>query len=156
MPFATTKDNVRLHYEEAGSGTPMLFAHEFSGDNRAGIERTLHRISCIREASEYMSDFEKVAAIDEIPAGGRKSIIVDDRPALLVRIENGYYAFEDVCTHDGGPLGEGEVVGDTVECPRHGARFDVRTGRVRALPAVVPIKTYPLEVEGDDVRVKVN
>jgi len=103
-----------------------------------------------------MADFVRVAAVADIPAGEVRTFTIDGTSVAVANVGGQLFALADLCTHDGGPLGEGEVVGDTVECPRHGARFDVRTGRVRALPAVVPIKTYPLEVEGDDVRVKVN
>ena len=74
-----------------------------------------------------MAEFEKVAGGDEVPPGGRKSIIVDELPALLIRIGDGYYAIEDVCTHDGQPLTEGLIDGIEITCPRHGARFDVTT-----------------------------
>jgi len=103
-----------------------------------------------------MADFVRVASVADIPAGEVRTFAIDGTSVAVANVGGQLFALADLCTHDGGPLGEGEVVGDTVECPRHGARFDVRTGRVRALPAVVPIKTYPLEVEGDDVRVKVN
>jgi 3-phenylpropionate/trans-cinnamate dioxygenase ferredoxin subunit len=60
-----------------------------------------------------------------------------------------------VCTHDGGPLDQGELDGELVECPRHGALFDVTTGQPRTLPATRPVKTYAVTVEGDDVRVEI-
>ncbi|HEU5478532.1 MAG TPA: Rieske 2Fe-2S domain-containing protein, partial [Candidatus Tumulicola sp.] len=63
------------------------------------------------------------------------------------------YAIEDVCTHDGGPLDQGTLEGACVVCPRHGATFDVRTGEALTLPAVVPLMTFALDVEGDDVYV---
>ena len=67
-----------------------------------------------------------------------------------------YYCIDDVCTHDGGPLGEGELIEDQIECPRHGALFDVKSGRAVTLPAVVPVDTYPVRVEGGEVQVKVD
>ncbi|MDA1014045.1 MAG: Rieske 2Fe-2S domain-containing protein, partial [Planctomycetota bacterium] len=72
-----------------------------------------------------MAEFEQVASIDEIEPGGRKSILVDDFPVLLVRIGDKFYAFDDVCTHDGQPMTEGPLNGTEITCPRHGARFDV-------------------------------
>lgn len=72
---------------------------------------------------------------------------------LLCNVDGNLYAIEDVCTHDGGPLDQGTLEGACVVCPRHGATFDVRTGAVVALPAVVPLMTFALEVEGDDVYV---
>ena len=73
----------------------------------------------------------------------------------LCNAEGQIYAIDDVCTHDGGSLDQGELEGFTIECPRHGARFDVRTGRVVALPAIIPVDTFPVKVEGDDVLVDV-
>src|SRR3970282_267840 len=62
-------------------------------------------------------------------------------------------AIEDVCTHDGGDLGDGELDGDAVECPRHGGRFAFSPGGVAAPPPVVPVKAYPVHIEGDEIVV---
>ncbi len=101
-----------------------------------------------------MSEFEKVATLGEIPAGGRKSIVFDDRAVLLVRIGTEVYAFEDVCSHDGQPLTDGRLVDTAIECPRHGARFDVKTGRPLCMPAVEPIAVYAVEVRGNDIYLR--
>jgi 3-phenylpropionate/trans-cinnamate dioxygenase ferredoxin subunit len=101
-----------------------------------------------------MSDYEPVAKVSEIPAGGRKSLVFDDRAVLVFRIGDDFYAVEDVCSHDGQPLTEGPLDGHAVECPRHGARFDVRTGRPLCMPAVEPIATYEVQVRGDDVLLR--
>jgi 3-phenylpropionate/trans-cinnamate dioxygenase ferredoxin component len=98
-----------------------------------------------------MSDFQKVAVIDEIPPGGRKSLVFDDRAVLLIRIGDDFYAVEDVCSHDGQPLTEGPLEGTAIECPRHGARFDVRTGRPLCMPAVEPIATLEVKVENGNI-----
>jgi 3-phenylpropionate/trans-cinnamate dioxygenase ferredoxin component len=74
---------------------------------------------------------------------------------LLCNVGGKIYAIEDVCTHDGGPLEQGTLEGETIVCPRHGATFDVRTGDVITLPAVVPLMTFDLSVEGDDIFVDV-
>jgi 3-phenylpropionate/trans-cinnamate dioxygenase ferredoxin subunit len=103
-----------------------------------------------------MAEFEKVAGVDEVPSGGRKSIIVDELPALLIRIGGDYYAIEDVCTHDGQPLTEGPIDGIEIACPRHGARFDVTTGRAMCMPATEPIAVYEVEVRDDGVYVNPN
>jgi 3-phenylpropionate/trans-cinnamate dioxygenase ferredoxin subunit len=95
-----------------------------------------------------MSDFQKVADVDEIPPGGRKSLVFDERAVLLFRIGDDFYAVEDVCSHDGQPLTEGLLEGTAIECPRHGARFDVRTGRPLCMPAVEPIAVFEVRVEG--------
>ena len=73
----------------------------------------------------------------------------------LCNVNGRFYAIDDVCTHDGGSLDQGELQDNLVECPRHGAKFDVTTGRPVVLPAVRPVKTYPVEVDGDEVKVTV-
>jgi 3-phenylpropionate/trans-cinnamate dioxygenase ferredoxin subunit len=98
-----------------------------------------------------MSEYDKVATLDEIPAGGRKSLVFDDRAVLLLRVGDEFFAVEDVCSHDGQPLTDGPLEGTAIECPRHGARFDVRTGRPLCMPAVEPIATYEVKVIGNDI-----
>lgn len=78
-----------------------------------------------------------------------------ERRVLVCRIGGAYCAIDDVCTHDGGPLGEGVLLGDEIECPRHGARFNICTGRVTRMPAVRPVKAYPIEVENDGLYVEI-
>ena len=98
-----------------------------------------------------MSEFEEIATFDELPPGGRKSVIIDEVPALLLRIGETYYAIEDVCTHDGQPLTNGPLVGCEITCPRHGARFDVRTGKALCMPATEPVQTFEIEIRGNRV-----
>jgi 3-phenylpropionate/trans-cinnamate dioxygenase ferredoxin subunit len=98
-----------------------------------------------------MSELQKVATLDEIPPGGRKSLVFDDRAVLLLRVGDEFFAVEDVCSHDGQPLTDGPLEGTAIECPRHGARFDVRTGRPLCMPAVEPIATYEVKVVGNDI-----
>ena len=83
-----------------------------------------------------MSAFVKVATVGELPDGSKKLVEIDGRPIALFHINGVFYAVDDVCTHDGGPLAEGEVTGFEIECPRHGARFDLRTGKPACMPAV--------------------
>jgi 3-phenylpropionate/trans-cinnamate dioxygenase ferredoxin subunit len=99
--------------------------------------------------------FETVAKVGETEAGTISVHEVGGVRIALCNVDGTYYAIDDVCTHDGGPLDQGELEGNLVECPRHGARFDVTNGRPVVLPAVRPVKTYPVEVVGDDVRVDV-
>jgi 3-phenylpropionate/trans-cinnamate dioxygenase ferredoxin subunit len=98
-----------------------------------------------------MAEFELVATVDEIPPGGRKSLVYDDRAVLLIRIGDEYFAVEDVCSHDGQPLTDGKLSGTTIECPRHAARFDLCTGRPLCMPAVEPIATFAVRVEGNTI-----
>ncbi len=94
-----------------------------------------------------------VAKIGELTPGTTKKVEVDGVPVLLCNVGGTVYAVEDVCTHDGGPLDEGELDGCRVMCPRHGALFDVTTGAALTLPAVIPLQTYGVRVEGDEVFV---
>lgn len=100
-----------------------------------------------------MSGFEKVASATEVPPNGRKSIIVDDVPALLVRVGNDFFAIEDVCSHDGQPLTDGPVADGAITCPRHGARFDLKTGNALCMPATRAIPTFAVQVRDDEVFV---
>lgn len=98
-----------------------------------------------------MSAFELVAATTEIPPGGRKSVVVDDVPALLLRVGDDYYCIEDTCTHDGQAMTDGELHGCEITCPRHGARFDIRTGKALCMPATEPVATFEVEVRADGI-----
>ncbi|MBI5631356.1 MAG: non-heme iron oxygenase ferredoxin subunit [Elusimicrobia bacterium] len=98
--------------------------------------------------------FAKVASVSDIPAGSMRVVEAGRLRIALCNVEGRFYAVEDVCTHDDGPLGEGTLRGCEVECPRHGARFDVRTGAVTRMPAVVPVRTFPVRVEGEDILVE--
>ncbi len=98
----------------------------------------------------------KVATLEEIPAGRAIIREVDGQSLALARVGDAVYCIDNVCTHDGGPLGEGELLGTSLECPRHGARFDITSGRALSLPAVVPVKSYPVTVEGEAVLVELD
>lgn len=98
---------------------------------------------------------ETIAKVSDTPPGTISVHEVGDLRIALCNVNGRFYAIDDVCTHDGGPLDQGELDGELVECPRHGARFDVTTGRPMTLPAVRPVKTYPVTVDGDDVRVEI-
>lgn len=97
----------------------------------------------------------RVAKVSEIPPGTTRQVAADSCEMLLCNVNGNIYAIEDVCTHDGGPLEQGTLEGETIVCPRHGATFDVRTGDVITLPAVVPLMTFDVSVEGDDIFVDV-
>ena len=102
-----------------------------------------------------MANFVTAAKTSDIEPGTVQVVEVNGARIALCNVDGSFYAIDDVCTHDGGPLDQGELEGDQIECPRHGALFDVKTGRALTLPAVVPVKTYPVQVEGDDVKVSV-
>jgi 3-phenylpropionate/trans-cinnamate dioxygenase ferredoxin subunit len=75
---------------------------------------------------------------------------------VLCNVNGEYCAIEDVCTHDGAPLGNGRLRGEEIACPRHGARFNVKTGAALSMPAVVPVDTYPVKVEGNSILIEVD
>jgi 3-phenylpropionate/trans-cinnamate dioxygenase ferredoxin component len=98
-------------------------------------------------------EYIEVAPIGELPAGSRLFIELDGKPIVLFNVSNKIYAIGDVCTHDDGPLGEGEIDGYEVICPRHGARFDLRDGKAVALPAVVDTAWYPTRVRDGIIEI---
>jgi nitrite reductase/ring-hydroxylating ferredoxin subunit len=100
--------------------------------------------------------FVKAAKASDIPQGRVKVVEVGDEDVALCNVQGEILAVANVCTHDDGPLGEGYLLDDEIECPRHGARFCVRDGAVRTLPAIIPIPTFEVKVEGDDVWVDVD
>lgn len=101
-----------------------------------------------------MSDFHRVASVAELPDPGKTVVEVEDQLVALIRVNGQFFAIDDVCTHDGGPLAEGELCGYEIACPRHGAKFDVRDGRALTLPATRPTKAHEVKVEGNDVFVR--
>ncbi len=100
-------------------------------------------------------EFVSIAPVEDLPDGERLFIEVNERPIVLFNIAGEYYAIDDVCTHDDGPLGEGDVEGHEIICPRHGARFDLRTGEALTLPAVVDIAAYPVRVREGMIEIGV-
>ena len=98
----------------------------------------------------------RVATRRQVPAGQVQAVHAGARRLALCHVDGVFYAVDDLCTHDDGPLADGTLVGRELECPRHGARFDVQTGAVTCLPAVLPIRSYPVKVDGDDVFVDVS
>ncbi len=100
-----------------------------------------------------MSSYVTVAKVGDVKNGQVKTFAVNGRHLALANVEGTFFATQDLCTHDGGPLGEGELIDYEIECPRHGGRFDIRTGEVTALPPMFPIKTFPVRVVGDEIQV---
>lgn len=101
-----------------------------------------------------MPGFERVAAASEIPSGGRMSILIDDLPALLIRLGDDFFAVEDVCSHDGQPLTNGPIDNCSITCPRHGAKFDLRTGNPLCMPAIEKISTFEVQVRDGEIYVR--
>ena len=100
--------------------------------------------------------FVTAAKTSEIPSGEVRAVDVGGKRVLVCHTADGkFYAVDDTCTHDDGPLGDGCLDGTEIECPRHGARFDVTTGKVICLPAAVGITSYPVRVDGEDIKVQI-
>jgi len=93
----------------------------------------------------------KVGKVSEIGLGERKIVEIDGTFIAIFNVGGTFYAIEDVCSHDDGPVAEGELDGFEIECPRHGARFDIRDGRVLRFPAIMPIRSFKVAAEGDDL-----
>jgi len=96
----------------------------------------------------------RVGEQGDFPSGQVRVVDADGERVAVANVDGTLYAFEDRCTHDDGPLGEGQLEGCQVICPRHGARFDVRTGAVLRMPAVAPIGTYPLRLVDGGVEIE--
>ena len=98
---------------------------------------------------------QTVARLDEIEPGTARVVEVAGQSIALCRTEDGsLYAIENRCTHDDGPLGEGELEGDRIECPRHGALFDVTNGRAVTLPAIGKVKCFAVSVSDGDIEIE--
>ncbi len=100
-----------------------------------------------------MTTWQNVAKAADIPPERVAVFEIGDHEVAVCNVDGEFYAIDDLCTHDGGSLDQGELDGAEIECPRHGARFDVRTGAVRQLPAYQPIETHPVRLEGETVQV---
>ncbi len=103
-----------------------------------------------------MPNWQTLARTTDIPPGRVGVFEVGDRRVALCNVNGDFFAIDDVCTHDGGALDQGELDGVEIECPRHGARFDVRTGKVTRLPAIDPVDSFPVRIEDDAIQVDVD
>ena len=98
-------------------------------------------------------NFLEIAPTGELPVGERLFIEVEGRSIVIFNLAGKFYAIGDVCSHDNGPVGDGEIEENEIICPRHGARFDIRTVKATSLPAVVDIPSYPVRVMGDMIEI---
>ena len=105
-----------------------------------------------------MSEYVPVANVSEIPDPGSLLVEVDERLVALIHAAGHFYALDDVCTHDGGPLSEGPIdsLGRTIACPRHGAKFDLSSGAALTMPATKPTVAHDVKVEGEQVFVRLS
>ena len=101
-----------------------------------------------------MSDFIRVIDVGEVPDPGKTLVEVEGEMIALFHVEGRWHAIDDVCTHDGGPLADGELRDHKIACPRHGAKFDIRTGAALTMPAVRPTRAHDTKVEAGGVWVR--
>jgi 3-phenylpropionate/trans-cinnamate dioxygenase ferredoxin component len=101
-----------------------------------------------------MSDFVKAIPTSALPNLGKELLEIGDRMVVLIHVGGQYFCLDDVCTHDGGPLSDGRLDDHTIACPRHGAKFDICTGKALTMPATEPTVAHEVKVEGGWVWVK--
>jgi 3-phenylpropionate/trans-cinnamate dioxygenase ferredoxin subunit len=108
------------------------------------------------ELGSFMSDWITVAKVGELVPGSHRVVDADGTRVVVFNLGGEYYAIEDVCTHDGGQLTGGVIEGEQIVCPRHGARFCIRTGEALTAPAYEPVATLPVRVENGVIQVRDN
>jgi 3-phenylpropionate/trans-cinnamate dioxygenase ferredoxin subunit len=101
-------------------------------------------------------EFIPIADIEEIPNGQRVFVDIDEFSIVVFNIAGNFFAIADICSHDDGPVGDGELESEfEISCPRHGGRFDIRTGQAISLPAIVDIPAYPVRIKDGRIEVGV-
>jgi nitrite reductase/ring-hydroxylating ferredoxin subunit len=106
------------------------------------------------KADEYMAEFVKVASVSELTPGSAKVVEIRGKTIALFNVEGKIYATDNTCLHQGGPLGEGQLVGEVVICPWHQWEYNVRTGET-VEDSSLKVATYPVQVEGTEIKVAV-
>ena len=106
-----------------------------------------------KTADESKIEFVEIAPASELPNGERLFVEIEGKPLVIFNMAGQFFSIGDVCSHDDGPVGEGDIEGDNIVCPRHGAEFDIRTGKAVQLPAVVDIPAYPVRVVDGMIQV---
>ncbi len=102
-----------------------------------------------------MENYKRIASVTGIKDGEARKIEVDNKSIALFMIEGEYFATDDTCTHEKASLSGGEIDGDTITCPQHGARLNIKTGQAMTLPAMFPVKTYQIKVNGNDIMINI-
>ncbi len=98
-----------------------------------------------------MATFHEAARVEEIPPGKAKVVQLQGKKIAIFNVDGQFYAIDDTCTHEDASLAEGELDGTVVECPKHGARFDLKTGKNLSLPAVFPVNAYQIKIENNTI-----
>src|SRR4051794_36964737 len=101
-----------------------------------------------------MSEFVPAAKTSDLSDPGQILVEVEDRIVVLFKVGGEYFCIDDVCTHDGGPLSEGKLEDHAIACPRHGAKFDICTGKALTMPATVDTAAHEVKIEGDDILIR--
>ncbi len=101
-----------------------------------------------------MSEWVDVASADRLGEGDHIVTDIDGTEVAVFKIEGQFFAIEDVCSHDGAEIASGEIDGDEIICPRHGARFCIKTGAVKCAPAYEDIETFPVQIENGRIQVR--
>jgi 3-phenylpropionate/trans-cinnamate dioxygenase ferredoxin subunit len=102
----------------------------------------------------HMAEFVVAARVGQLQDPGKMLVEVDGRMVVLFLVQGRYSCIDDVCTHDGGPLGDGQLCGTSIACPRHGARFDICSGRPLSMPATEATLVHEVKVAGDQILVR--
>lgn len=102
-----------------------------------------------------MAEYVKVATTDDVTPGQPRLVEVNGRRVVLFNLDGAFYAIDDFCSHRGAPLSEGEVMGKDVQCPWHGALFDITTGEASGPPADAGVETFKVRVAGSDIEVEI-
>jgi 3-phenylpropionate/trans-cinnamate dioxygenase ferredoxin subunit len=102
---------------------------------------------------ENKAEFVDIAPASELPNGERLFVEIEGKPIVIFNIAGQLFSIGDVCSHDDGPVGEGDIEGYKITCPRHGGEFDLQTGKAVQLPAVVDIPAYPVKVVDGMIQV---
>ncbi len=100
-------------------------------------------------------EYLEIAPASELPSGERLFVEIEGKPVVIFNLAGSFFSIADVCSHDDGPVGEGRLEGFAITCPRHGAQFDIRTGKVLQMPAVVDIPAYPVKIVDGMIQVGV-
>ena len=103
-----------------------------------------------------MAEWVRVAAVDDCPVGQLKGVMAGMQPIVLANVDGDVYALEDECSHQELPISDGELDGTDVVCTYHGARFDACTGKNKSLPAIRPVKSFPVEIRDDGIYIEVS
>ena len=106
-----------------------------------------------KKLEESKVEYVEIAPVSELPNGERLFLEVEGKAIVIFNIAGQYFAIGDICTHDDGPLGDGDLEGFNIVCPRHGGEFDVQTSKAVQMPAVVDIPAYPVKVVDGMIRV---